>query len=152
MLGSRGIWHKGWKAVTEHGPFSGLGHFDKDRWQLVPHRRGPFRGTRSGGPESRESEGDGGSMVRGGQEIQRTSLDRLLDREGSREDSRTGVSHPTLSRAAVHVLPWHPSSAGTIGCEPHGVSYKILADIEVTKDAQGVIFANSSRFSGHAPT
>ena len=34
MLGNRGIWHKGWKAVTEHGPFSGLGHFDKDRWEL----------------------------------------------------------------------------------------------------------------------
>src|SRR5271155_176794 len=34
MLGSRGIWHEGWKAVTEHGPFSGIGNFDKDRWQL----------------------------------------------------------------------------------------------------------------------
>jgi arylsulfatase len=34
MLGSRGIWHKGWKAVTDHGPFSGLGNFDKDRWSL----------------------------------------------------------------------------------------------------------------------
>src|SRR5271156_1503909 len=34
MLGSRGIWHNGWKAVTEHGPFSGIGNFDKDRWQL----------------------------------------------------------------------------------------------------------------------
>ena len=34
MLGSRGIWHKGWKAVTDHGPFSGLGNFDKDRWLL----------------------------------------------------------------------------------------------------------------------
>ena len=34
MLGTRGIWHKGWKAVTEHGPFTGMGKFDKDRWQL----------------------------------------------------------------------------------------------------------------------
>ena len=34
MLGTRGIWHEGWKAVTEHGPFTGLGHFDTERWQL----------------------------------------------------------------------------------------------------------------------
>jgi hypothetical protein len=34
MVGNRGIWHKGWKAVTEHGPISSLGKFDQDRWQL----------------------------------------------------------------------------------------------------------------------
>jgi arylsulfatase len=35
MLGTRGIWHKGWKAVAEHGPVPlNLGKFDKDRWQL----------------------------------------------------------------------------------------------------------------------
>ena len=34
-LGTRGIWHKGWKAVTEHGPVPlGRGKFDEDRWQL----------------------------------------------------------------------------------------------------------------------
>src|SRR6185369_6360303 len=34
MLGNRGIWHDGWKAVTEHGPMAGSSGFDKDRWQL----------------------------------------------------------------------------------------------------------------------
>jgi arylsulfatase len=34
MFGSRGIWHQGWKAVTEHGPGSGGGSFENDRWQL----------------------------------------------------------------------------------------------------------------------
>ena len=35
MLGTRGIWHAGWKAVTEHGPIPlGRGRFDEDRWQL----------------------------------------------------------------------------------------------------------------------
>jgi hypothetical protein len=28
------LWHKGWKAVTDHSPLSGLGNFDKDRWSL----------------------------------------------------------------------------------------------------------------------
>ena len=30
------------------------------------------------------------------------------------------------------------------------MSYKILAEVELTKDAQGVIFAQGSRFGGHA--
>jgi arylsulfatase A-like enzyme len=34
MLGTRGIWHQGWKAVAEHGPFLGRGRFEEDRWQL----------------------------------------------------------------------------------------------------------------------
>lgn len=34
MMGHRGIWHEGWKAVTEHGPMSGHGAFEADRWQL----------------------------------------------------------------------------------------------------------------------
>lgn len=32
----------------------------------------------------------------------------------------------------------------------HAVSYKILADVALTKDVYGVIFANGSRFGGHA--
>ena len=34
MFGNRGIWHDGWKAVTEHGPISGMSNFDQDTWQL----------------------------------------------------------------------------------------------------------------------
>ena len=34
MLGSRAIWHDGWKAVTNHASVSGWGHFGKDTWEL----------------------------------------------------------------------------------------------------------------------
>ena len=34
MLGTRGIWENGWKAVAVHGPTSGIGNFDQDEWQL----------------------------------------------------------------------------------------------------------------------
>jgi arylsulfatase A-like enzyme len=34
MLGSRGIWHEGWKAVTTHPCISGWGHFYDDQWEL----------------------------------------------------------------------------------------------------------------------
>ena len=34
MLGSRGIWHEGWKAVTTHPTLSGWSHFNDDEWEL----------------------------------------------------------------------------------------------------------------------
>ena len=35
MLGTRGIWHKGWFANTIHAATpAGWGHFDADRWEL----------------------------------------------------------------------------------------------------------------------
>ena len=32
MLGSRSIWHDGWKAVTTHPTLSGWGAYEKDTW------------------------------------------------------------------------------------------------------------------------
>jgi arylsulfatase len=34
MLGSRGIWHEGWKAVTTHATNAGWSHFNDDEWEL----------------------------------------------------------------------------------------------------------------------
>jgi arylsulfatase A-like enzyme len=34
MLGSRGIWHDGWKAVTNHPTIAGWGNFNDDEWEL----------------------------------------------------------------------------------------------------------------------
>src|SRR4029078_1835662 len=35
MLGTRGIWHKGWFANTVHAATpAGWSHFDADRWEL----------------------------------------------------------------------------------------------------------------------
>jgi len=34
MLGSRGIWHNGWKATTVHPTIANWSNFNKDRWEL----------------------------------------------------------------------------------------------------------------------
>ena len=34
MLGSRAIWHDGWKAVTTHPTIAGWSHFNDDTWEL----------------------------------------------------------------------------------------------------------------------
>ncbi|MGW4928098.1 arylsulfatase [Agromyces sp. NPDC004153] len=34
MLGSRAIWHDGWKAITNHPTLSGWSRFNEDEWEL----------------------------------------------------------------------------------------------------------------------
>ncbi len=34
MLGSRSVWHEGWKAVTTHPCIAGWGNFNEDVWEL----------------------------------------------------------------------------------------------------------------------
>jgi arylsulfatase A-like enzyme len=34
MLGSRGIWHEGWKAISTHPTISGWSNFNDDTWEL----------------------------------------------------------------------------------------------------------------------
>jgi arylsulfatase len=34
MLGTRGIWHDGWKAVTTHPAIAGWSHYEADSWEL----------------------------------------------------------------------------------------------------------------------
>ena len=46
MLGTRGIWEDGWKAVAVHGPTSGHRPLRRGRVAALPHRRGPLRGAR----------------------------------------------------------------------------------------------------------
>ena len=46
MLGTRGIWHQGWKAVTTHPAISGWSHFEQDTWELYHTDDGPRRAPR----------------------------------------------------------------------------------------------------------
>ena len=34
MLGSRAIWHEGWKAVSTHPRIGGWSNFNEDEWKL----------------------------------------------------------------------------------------------------------------------
>jgi arylsulfatase len=150
MLGSRGIWHKGWKAVTDHGPFSGIGNFDKDRWLLfhTDEDRSEAHDLADQHPEKVKE-----LVALWFEEAKRYNVFPLIDYSIEKDIQKI--------LALEYHIPVTPSGKYTYypGTLPvpersvantHGVSYKILADIEVTKDAQGVIFANGSRFGGHA--
>ena len=150
MLGSRGIWHKGWKAVTDHGPFSGLGNFDKDRWSLfhTDEDRAEAHDLADQHPEKVKE-----LVALWFEEAKLYKVLPLIDYSIEKDLQK-------IMELEYHI-PVTPSGRyvyypGTLEvpersvANTHGVSYKILPDIEVAKDASGVIFAYGSRFGGHA--
>ena len=55
MLGSRGIWHDGWKAVTTHPTLERLEPLQRRRVGAVPRRRRPLRAAQPRGRAARTS-------------------------------------------------------------------------------------------------
>jgi hypothetical protein len=147
MLGTRGIWHKGWKAVTEHGPVPlGRGKFDQDRWQLF---------------HTDEDRSEAHDLAEQHPEKVKELVDLWLE-EAKRFDVLP-LNDLTIFefRELEYFIPVPPSGQYTYypgttevpeasAANTHGVSYKILAEVEFTEDSQGVIFAQGSRFGGHS--
>src|SRR6185503_11347273 len=72
-------------------------------------------------------------------------------------DDRTAVEllaiqHPESEppRTRYIYFPGTTSVPEGVAADIRGRSYKIIADVDITADAHGVIFAHGSRFGGHA--
>jgi arylsulfatase len=146
MLGTRGIWQDGWKASALHTPLSGAGHFDQDVWELyhVDEDRSESKNLAKQHPEKLKA-----LIAAWFEEAERNFVLPL--------DDRTAVEMLTIERPQSepprtrfiyypHTSPVPEAVAANI----RGRSYKIIADVEITSDASGVIFAHGSRFGGHA--
>jgi len=145
MLGTRGIWENGWKASAVHAPISGKGHFDEDRWELyhVDEDRAESRNLADEHPEKL-------------QELIKVWFDEADANFVLPLDDRTAVEQLGLARPQAEPprsrYIYYPDTAPVpegAAVNVRGRSYKILADVEVTKDSEGVIFAHGSRFGGH---
>ena len=148
MVGTRGIWHKGWKASTVHAPApADQGKFDKDRWQLfhVDEDRAEAHDLADKHPEKVKELV--GALAGRGEEEQRAAA------RGPRR------------RTAIHELEFHaaPPASGryvyypgtteiseAVAARTLGISFKILAEVEFTGDTQGIICSQGSRFGGYA--
>ncbi len=147
MLGTRGIWHKGWKAVAEHGPIPlGHGHFDQDRWQLfhTDEDRSEAHDLADQQPRKLREMVDlwhAEAKKYNVLPLNDLGLMDLLKMEFRVPVPPSGLYtyYPGTSEVPEH------SAANT-----HGVSFKVLADVDLTDSAEGVIFAHGSRFGGHA--
>ena len=147
MLGTRAIWHQGWKAVAEHGPVPlDRGRFDEDYWQLFhsDEDRAEAHDLAKEHPDKVEE------------------LKALWTSEAKKYNvlplSDLGILEYFAKEYKIPVPPsgqytYYPGTSAVperSAANVHGTSYKVLSDVELTPDSQGVIFAAGSRFGGHA--
>ncbi|MGH7005318.1 MAG: sulfatase/phosphatase domain-containing protein, partial [Alphaproteobacteria bacterium] len=145
MLGTRGIWHKGWKASTEHGPFIDRGKFDQDLWQIFHTEvdRSEAHDLANKHPEKLKElvalwleEAKKNNVL----PVNDLGFQAFRELEYKVTPPKTGryVYYPDTTE-----IP-EASAARTLGA-----SFKILAEVEFTGESQGVIFAQGSRFGGY---
>jgi arylsulfatase A-like enzyme len=148
MLGSRAIWHKGWKAVSVHPTIAGWGNFDRDRWELY------------------DTEADRTEMHDLAQEHP-AKVQELINLWFHEAGKYNGL--PLLDKTAVEVLadPTRPQvapprdkyvyypGAGEVpesaAVNVRNRSYSIVVEVEIeSNDASGVLFSHGARFGGHS--
>src|SRR4051812_14660824 len=150
MLGSRAIWHNGWKAVTNHPTISGWSNFDRDEWELyhTDDDRSELHNLAAEHPEKvrelvnlwfSEAGANGAFPL-----DDRSALEIIL------------TPRPVLSPARDRYI-YFPDAAEVPESQAVNVrnrSYTIgaLVDLPPTgaTGAEGVMFSHGSPFGGHA--
>ncbi|MUM16052.1 arylsulfatase [Mycobacterium sp. CBMA271] len=146
MLGTRGIWHKGWFANTVHAATpSGWSNFDKDRWELfhIESDRSQCRDLADTEPEK---------------------LDELKQLWFAEADKYNGLPLAdlnileTLTRWRPYLagertsFTYYPNSAEVglgAAVEIRGQSFSILAEVTMETGVEGVIFKQGGAHGGH---
>jgi arylsulfatase A-like enzyme len=147
MLGTRAIWHAGWKAVTEHGPIPlGRGKFDDDRWQLfhTDEDRAEAHDIADRHPEKLKE-----LVALWFEEAEKYNVLPLNDM-GVLELMKAEFKMPVPPSGQYVYYPGTSEIPEHSAANTHGVSFKALAEVEFTPQTHGVIFAHGSRFGGHA--
>jgi arylsulfatase len=146
MLGTRGIYKDGWKAVALHAPISGKGNFDKDVWELynLNEDRSESKNLAEENPEKLQELIDAWFA-----EAEKNKVLPLDDRNAA---ELLTVERPSQEPARDRYI-YYPFTAPVpegVAVNIRGRSYKILANVEITNESKGVIFAHGSRFGGHS--
>ena len=146
MLGTRGIWENGWKAVAVHGPTSGLGHFDEDEWQLfhTDVDRAEAHDLAHEHPEKVKE-----LVAAWFEEAEKYDVLPLDDRTPP-EIIADPRPQPEPDRSSYVYYPDTADVPESVAANTRRRSYRILAQVDLTSpDAEGVLFAHGSRFGGH---
>jgi arylsulfatase len=147
MLGSRGIWHEGWKAVTTHPTISGWSDFNGDTWELyrVETDRAELHDLAAEHPEKLR-------------ELVNLWFAEAGENGAFPLDDRSALEIITTPRPQLASprdrYTYFPDSAEVPEAQAVNVrnrSYSIGALVDIpAPGAQGVLFAHGSRFGGHA--
>ncbi|MCP2294174.1 arylsulfatase [Nocardia amikacinitolerans] len=147
MLGTRGIWHRGWFANTVHAATpSGWSHFDQDRWELyhIEEDRSQNRDVAAEHPGKLEE------------------LKALWFSEAAKYNGLPLADLnilETLNRWRPYLVAdrtnftYYPGTAEVgigAGVEIRGQSYSVLAEVTVDSPAaEGVLFKQGAGHGGH---
>jgi arylsulfatase A-like enzyme len=147
MLGSRAIWHDGWKAVTTHPTVSGWGHFNDDEWELyhTDVDRAELHNLAAEHPDKLR-------------ELVNLWFAEAGDNQAFPLDDRSALEilltqRPQVAKAR-HRYVYIPDTADVPEAQAVNVrnrSFTIAALVDLPEPgAAGVLFAHGSRFGGHA--
>jgi arylsulfatase A-like enzyme len=147
MLGSRGIWHDGWKAVTTHPTISGWSHFNDDTWQLyhVESDRSELHDLADERPDKLR-------------EMVNLWYAEAGDNQAFPLDDRSALEiiltpRPQLAESRERYV-YFPDSAEVPEAQAVNVrnrSFTIGALVDIPgKDATGVLFSQGALFGGHS--
>ncbi len=147
MLGSRAIWHDGWKAVTTHPTLSGWSHFGADEWELyhTDVDRSELHNLAADEPEKLVDMVNLWYAEAGANTAfpldDRTALEIIL------------TPRPVLSPARDRYV-YFADAAEVPESQAVNVrnrSFTIGAQVDIPESgAAGVLFAHGSRFGGHS--
>ena len=147
MLGSRGIWHEGWKAVTTHPTIAGWSNFNDDTWELY------------------HVDADRSEL----HDLSKENLGKLRELQNLwfAEAGRNGA-FPLDDRSALEIVltprpllaaprdryVYFPDTADVpeqqaVNVRNRSFAIGTLVDIPAP-GAEGVLFAHGARFGGHA--
>jgi arylsulfatase len=147
MLGSRSIWHEGWKAVTTHPTLSGWSNFNEDEWELyhVDEDRAEVHNLAQEHPDKL-----------------RELVNLWFAEAGANNafplDDRSAVEifqtpRPQLSAARNRYVYFPDTSPvpewQAVNVKNRSFAIGALVDIP-SPGAEGVLFAHGTRFGGHA--
>lgn len=146
MLGTRGIWEDGWKASALHSPLTGKSHFDDDVWELyhVEEDRAEAHNVADQYPEKLEA-----LIAAWFEEAEKNFVLPLDDRSAVELLGGERPRDEPVRDRYVYYPGTNPVPEG-VAVNVRGRSYKILADVKIGEDCEGVIFAHGSRFGGHS--
>jgi arylsulfatase A-like enzyme len=147
MLGSRAIWHKGWKATAVHPTIAGWGNYQHDRWELYD--------TENDRTEAHDLAAEHPEKL---QELVNLWFHEAGKFKGLPLEDRTPIEvlteeRPQLSKPRDRYI-YYPDCAEVPEAAAVNIrnrSYSIAAEVDVqTPEAGGVLFAHGCKFGGHS--
>jgi len=148
MLGTRAIYHDGWKAVTTHPAIGGWGHFGKDTWELYHSEidRAELHDVAAEYPDKLNE------LI--GLWFYEAGINNAfpLDDRTALEIFLTPRPQLVPPRNRYIYRPGGAEVPESVAVNVRNRSYTIAAQVDIpdAESAQGVLFAHGSRFGGHS--